>query len=71
MRPNPQAETTQSAIPRRRSDAVVWATLGTLVEARARFCTVPEGERLEDPERGYEGGCEEHAYMIGVCAVQR
>jgi len=30
-----------------------------------------EGERLEDPEGGDEGGSEEHASMIGNCALQR
>jgi hypothetical protein len=61
MRPKPQAETRHSAMPRRRSDEAPGATLGTLVETRARICTVAEGEHLEDPEGGDEGDSEEHA----------
>jgi hypothetical protein len=71
MRPNPQAETRQSATPRRRSDGAVWATLGALVEASARFCAVAEGEHLEQTEAGDEGGSNEHVSMIGTCALQR
>jgi hypothetical protein len=71
MRPKPQAETTQSAMPRRRSAAAVRATLEALVEAGARVGAVAEGEQLEDPEGGDEGGSEEHASIIGDCALQQ
>jgi hypothetical protein len=71
MRPKPHAETRQSAMPRRRSEAAVRGTLRALVEAGARVGAVAEGEQLEDPERGDERGGEEHADMIGDCALQQ
>jgi hypothetical protein len=30
-----------------------------------------QGEHLEDGEAGEDGGEGKHAYMIGVCALQR
>ena len=67
----PHAETRHSAIPRRRSDGVARATLGALVEARARVGPEAVREHLEEPEGGDGGGEEEHDDMIGVCILQR